>query len=188
MEIEVRAGMPASVSAEDGGVRVSGHAAVFNERANIGGFFIETIAPGAFREAVGSDDVVFLINHEGLPLARTRSGTLTLREDEKGLYMETELNADDPDVQSILPKMQRGDLDKMSFAFRAEKEEWDESGDIPVRTITQVRLSDVSIVTNPAYSGTDIGLRSLDAHRKTNVRTNQNSRIKRALEARFKNA
>lgn len=188
MKHEVRAGNPAEVRAEDGGVKVSGHAAVFNERTDIGGYFVEVIAPGAFRDAIGRDDVVFLVNHEGLPLARTRSNTLTLKEDERGLYMETELNSDDPDVQSIIPKMERGDLDKMSFAFRAEKEEWDESGDIPVRTITQARLFDVSIVTNPAYDGTDIGLRSLDAYRQSKPNQNMRRKQLKAAELRDKTA
>jgi len=167
MKHEIRAGLPVEVRAEGSTIKVSGYAAVFNERANIGDMFEEVIAPGAFRAAIGRDDVVFLINHAGLPMARTRSGTLTLIEDERGLYMESELDPEDPDVRAIVPKMKRGDLDKMSFAFYPTVQEWDESGDLPVRTIREASLADVSIVTNPAYSGTDIGLRSLQAHRET---------------------
>lgn len=165
MTHEIRAGLPVEVRAEGQTIKVSGYAAVFNERANIGGMFEERIAPGAFRSAIGRDDVVFLINHEGLPLARTRSGTLTLKEDERGLYMESELDPEDPDVKAIVPKMKRGDLDKMSFAFYPTVQEWDESGDLPLRTIREASLADVSIVTNPAYSGTEIGLRCLQEHR-----------------------
>ncbi|UUP19513.1 hypothetical protein NTH_04016 [Nitratireductor thuwali] len=109
---------------------------------------------------------MFLINHEGLPLARTRSKTLKLSEDDKGLRMETMLDAEDPDVKSIIGKMRRGDLDKMSFAFRAEVQEWDDTQDLPLRTIKKASLFDVSIVTTPAYEGTEIGLRSLDQARK----------------------
>lgn len=166
MEREVRGGIAAEIRAEDDGIRVAGYAAIFNEEADIGGWFRERIAPGAFRDAIGRDDVVFVINHEGLPLARTRSGTLTLREDDRGLWMETILDPADPDVNSIVPKMKRGDLDKMSFAFISEVEEWDETGETPLRTVKQVRLFDVSIVTTPAYAGTSIGLRGLEAHRK----------------------
>lgn len=163
---EIRGGIPAEVRAEDDGIRVSGYAAVFNEEADIAGVFREKIAPGAFREALGRDDVVFLINHEGLPLARTRSGTLKLTEDDHGLRMETVLDPEDPDVRSIVGKMKRGDLDKMSFAFRAETQEWDEAQEPPLRTIKKASLFDVSIVTTPAYEGTDIGLRNLEALRK----------------------
>lgn len=165
---EVRCiGISAEVREEEGGgIRVEGYAAVFNQEADIGGWFREVIAPGAFTDAIGRDDVVFLINHEGLPLARTRSGTLVLEQDARGLKMSTTLDANDPDVKSIVGKMKRGDLDKMSFAFLPDVQEWDETGDTPLRTITKARLFDVSIVTTPAYDGTEIGLRSLEAHRQ----------------------
>ena len=61
------------IRADEDGIKVSGYAAVFDEETNIGGQFMEKIARGAFVDAVDRDDVVFLINHEGLPLARTRS-------------------------------------------------------------------------------------------------------------------
>lgn len=170
MKREIRGGIPAEIRADDDGIKVSGYAAVFNQEADIAGMFREVIAPGAFSEAIGRDDVVFLVNHEGLPLARTRSGTLTLREDEKGLYMETSLDPEDPDTKSIVGKMRRGDLDKMSFAFLPEKQEWDDTQEPPLRTITQVALYDVSIVTTPAYDGTEIGLRSLEKHREKQAR------------------
>jgi HK97 family phage prohead protease len=165
MKYEFRAGAPAKIEADGDTVKVTGYAAVFNQQADIAGMFREQIAPGAFAKAVKRDDVVFLINHEGLPLARTRSGTLKLSEDEHGLKIETELDLTDPDVNSIVPKMKRGDLDKMSFGFIPVKQEWDDSGDIPLRTIVEASLFDVSIVTNPAYEGTEIGLRCLQDFR-----------------------
>ena len=180
MKHEIRGGIPAEIRADEAGIKVSGYAAVFNQETDIGGMFREQIAPGAFTDAIGSDDVVFLINHYGLPLARTRSGTLTLKQDDKGLYMETTLDADDPDVKSIVGKMKRGDLDKMSFAFYPEKQEWDDTQDPPLRTITQARLHDVAIVTTPAYDGTEIGLRSLEKHRENQAKQkNFNAAAKR---------
>lgn len=154
--------LPMEVRAEGDDVRVEGYAAVFNEVADIGGYFRERIAPGAFRDAIGRDDVVFLFNHDPDTLmARTRSGTLQLEEDSRGLKISALLSPNDPDVNRIFRKMERGDLDKMSFAFRSEVEEWDDSGDVPLRTIRQASLHDVSAVTSPAYEGTEIGLRSL---------------------------
>ena len=180
MEIEIRGGVPAEIRAdEDGTIRVSGHAAVFNQDADIGGMFIERIEPGAFLDAIGRDDVVFLIEHQGLPLARTSSGTLQLSEDEIGLRMETILDHTDPDVARILPKMRRGDLSKMSFAFLAELQEWDDSDDIPRRTIKKAWLRDVSVVTYPAYDGTDIGLRMLEQHRKVAKKQNYSAAARR---------
>jgi HK97 family phage prohead protease len=167
MERELRAFAPAEVRADETGIKVTGYAVVFNQIADIGGYFREQIAPGAFTDAIGRDDVVFLVNHDGLPLARTRSGTLKLSQDEHGLKIETELDGDDPDVRAIVGKMKRGDLDKMSFAFTPELQEWDDSGDTPLRTIKKARLFDVSIVTTPAYEGTEIGLRALEKHRES---------------------
>lgn len=160
-KVEVREG-------HDGSIKVAGYAAVFNEETTIGGQFREMIAPGAFTNAIGRDDVVFLINHEGLPLARTRSGTLTLREDDRGLYMEAMLDMSDPDVRSIVPKMRRGDLDKMSFAFIPVRQSWSEDA-MPLRTVEEAQLYDVSIVTTPAYNQTEIGLRHKPAKKESLV-------------------
>lgn len=151
---------------------VEGYAAVFDETTRIGNYFEEVIRSGAFTNALKrNDDVVFLINHDGLPLARTRAGTLELKQDKKGLKMRAELDPTDPDVQRILPKMERGDLDKMSFAFFIEQETWtDRDGDdeLPLREITDLRLHDVAIVTTPAYEGTEIGLRGLNRYKEHN--------------------
>lgn len=160
---EVRAG-------EDGTITVAGYAAVFGETADIGGWFTEEIVRGAFKDAIPRDEVMFLINHEGLPLARTKSGTLRLSEDDHGLHMEAELDPTDPDVARIVPKMKRGDLDKMSFAFVPRKQVWDDTRDPPHRQITEAALRDVSIVSMPAYEGTEIGLRALQDHRRQEER------------------
>ena len=180
-EAEIRAlRAPVELRQEDDGpIRVAGYAAVFNEETNIGGYFTETIAPGAFTSAIErGDDVVFLINHEGLPLARTRSGTLKLTQDDRGLYIESELDPSDPDVRAIVPKMKRGDLDKMSFAFMPTKQSWDDRGEMPKRMIEDVQLFDVAIVTTPAYDGTEIGLRSLQKHREEKQKSQAARRLR----------
>lgn len=181
MNREIRAGIPAEIRADATGIKVEGYAAVFGQETDIGGMFREVIEKGAFSDAIGRDDVVFLINHEGLPLARTRSGTLKLSEDDRGLKIETTLDPEDPDVKSIAGKMKRGDLDKMSFAFSPEVQEWDESGDMPLRTISKASLFDVSVVTFPAYEGTEIALRSLAASRPTETAEEFRLRMKRKL-------
>jgi HK97 family phage prohead protease len=182
--------LPAEVRADENGLTVEGYAAVFGQETDIAGLFREKIEPGAFTDAIGRDDVVFLINHDGLPLARTRSGTLELTEDDHGLKIRSVLDESDPDVARIAGKMKRGDLDKMSFAFYPEVDEWDETGDVPVRTIKRAALHDVSIVTTPAYDGTEIGLRSLEASRSDRKQKNFSAarrrlRMKRDLAARL---
>lgn len=178
-EKEIRRGVPVEIrEGEAGEIKVAGYAAVFGEETNIGGMFTEVIERGAFKKAIGRDDVVFLINHEGLPLARTRSGTLTLAEDDHGLYMEAMLDQSDPDVRSIVPKMKRGDLDKMSFAFIPLRQMWDDSGKMPKRSIQEAQLFDVSIVTTPQYSGTEIGLRSLQQYREQKLKSQAARRMR----------
>lgn len=167
--LERRALAPFELRAEGETVKVVGHAAVFDQEANIAGQFREVIRPGAFARAILESDVPFLIEHNDLPLARSTSGTLDLSEDGVGLRIESDLDASDPDVQRIIPKMRRGDLSKMSFAFRATRQEWvdpEDDGDLPLRVLHEVELFDVSIVTNPAFEGTDIALRSLEAVRE----------------------
>lgn len=169
MEFETRSGLPVEVRAEnDGKIVVEGYAAVFDQPTDIGGIFTEVIARGAFRSALArGDDVEFLINHGGLPLARSTAGNLTMREDDHGLHIRAELDPSDPDVQRIVPKMRGKMLDQMSFAFNALDQEWFTPSDGPdVRTIKDVALFDVSIVNRGAYPTTSIALRSRDEARK----------------------
>lgn len=144
--------------AEDGTLRMAGYAAVFNE-PSLPLPFIEKIAPGAFRKTLTeTPDVRLLINHEGLPLARTKNGSMRLYEDEKGLYFEAEL-ADTQEARDLYTLVSRGDVDQMSFAFRVIRQKWND--DRTERMLTEVSLADgdVSIVTYPAYPATSVEAR-----------------------------
>ena len=142
------------------GNKIVGYASVFDTSYEAGGFR-EQIKRGAFRTTLaGKPDVVLLINHEGLPLARTRSGTLTLSEDSKGLRVEAQLEPGDPDVRALLPKLRRGDLTEMSFAFRATDDWWNEDRSARVIRAADIHRGDVSIVTHGANTVTSVSLRS----------------------------
>jgi|688.fasta_scaffold05233_32 HK97 family phage prohead protease len=144
--------------AEDGTMRLRGYAAVFND-ASVPLPFKETIAPGAFRKTLSeTPDVRLLINHEGLPLARTKNGTLTLSEDGRGLFMDAVI-ADTTEGRDLYKLVERGDVDQMSFAFRVIRQKWSE--DRSTRTLTEVSLADgdVSVVTYPAYPTTSVEAR-----------------------------
>jgi hypothetical protein len=159
-------------SQDDGTIRVSGYAAVFNKETEIGGLFRERVVPGAFRSAISrGDDVVFLVNHEGLPLARRSAGNLSLSEDSRGLKVEATLDGTDPDVQRIVPKLRNKLMSGMSFAFRAARDgqTWDYSGDgLALRSLTDFEfVQDVSVVNSPAYDGAEIALRSLEDARES---------------------
>lgn len=144
--------------ADGDGMRLAGYAAVFND-ASVPLPFKESIAPGAFRKTLSeTPDVRMLINHEGLPVARTKNGTLKLEEDDRGLRFEADL-ADTQEGRDIYELVKRGDVDQMSFAFRVIRQKWND--DRSRRVLTEVSLADgdVSVVTYPAYPTTTVEAR-----------------------------
>lgn len=153
--------------ADDGLLAFSGYASTFGEEYEMyggpdRGGWVESVDPGAFTKTLSAKpDVMLLVNHDGLPLARTKSGTLTLEADKKGLRAEASLDPADPDVEQLRVKVERGDLDEMSFAFRTIRQEWDE--DYERRTLLELALDrgDVSIVTYGANPTTSFDLRTL---------------------------
>jgi hypothetical protein len=184
MTAEVRA-----VDTNDGSLKIGGYAATFNSEAT-GLNFREVIAPGAFTRALASTDPVFLlVNHdmEGIPLASTQSGTLKLRQDNTGLYMEATLDPANPKAQELSSALRRGDMDKMSFAFTVSPD--GQTRDEGLRTIQDIeRLYEVSVVTLPAYDSTSVGMRKADesdlqlAKRKLQLKVKQYSLTKKVKD------
>ncbi len=151
----------------DGALTLDGWASVVEVTYDMG-WYEETIKRGAFTKTLSEQpDVQLLMNHEGLPLARTISGTLQLTEDNRGLHVSADLNPDDPDVQRLAPKVQRGDIDQMSFAFRVVKQQWlwieDDGEGMDQREILEVNIDrgDVSVVNQGANAATSFSLRDL---------------------------
>lgn len=166
-EIEKRSLIrPVEARADGDKNTLHGYAAVFGEAADIGGYFKEVLARGAFSKTLQSADVRAYFSHDrGRVLGRSSAGTLRLSEDAKGLAVEIDL-PDTTDGRDVRELVARGDITGMSFGFMVARQEWDETTDPPTRTIHEVHLSEVSVVSEPAYDGTSIALRSLDAARK----------------------
>lgn len=142
-----------------------GHAAVFNREAEIAGEFREQVERGAFARTIGIADVPFVRDHDASTvMARTSANNLQLSEDKTGLLVVApELDERDDDVRQLLVKMQNGNVNGMSFAFRTIQDEWDDKPEdegLPKRSLRELALYDVSAVTNPAYEGTDAAIRS----------------------------
>lgn len=140
------------------GRRLSGYAATFGTEARIADF-IETIAPGAFAESLAGRDILALVDHDPTRLlARTKTGTLRLSEDSRGLAFDLDL----PDTQAgrdVLALAERGDLGGMSFGFTLPRdgEKW--TGDR--RELRKVTLHEISVVSSfPAYDGTTVAARA----------------------------
>jgi HK97 family phage prohead protease len=146
----------AAEDAESDNMVLEGYAANFDTTTDLG-FFQERIARGAF-DNVLQDDVRYLLNHDGMPLARTTNGTLELRVDDNGLYTRAILN-DTQLGRDTYKAVKRGDISQMSFAFVIDEQEVDTEANL--RTVTKVkRLYDVSAVTYPAYPTTTLQARS----------------------------
>ena len=150
-EIEVRA--------EGDGMSFTGFASVFNSPSEDLGGFIEYVAPGAFKRSLQArNEIKLLWNHDsGEPLASLRGGTMQLVEDERGLKVTAQLpnTTRGRDVAELLRTKV---IDSMSFGFNVIKDSW--SADGRTRTLESVRLSEVSVVSFPAYTATTATVRS----------------------------
>jgi HK97 family phage prohead protease len=155
---------------EGEGKKLIGYASVFDSPSEPMPF-VEYVRRGAFAKTLNDGaDVRLLIDHEGVPLARTRSGTLMLEEDDRGLRVEAMLDPANPDAARVISAMKRGDISQMSFAFRTIKDNW--NTDRSVRELKEVQLYDVSVVTFPAYEETVAEIRSGQTPHKVAIITN----------------
>jgi HK97 family phage prohead protease len=137
----------------DGTVGVRGYAAVFDSEAHD-----EVIRPAAFNRSVAqADDVKLKVNHTGVPLARTKSGTMQIGVDDRGLWFDvSSLDMSNPTVQELVSAMRRGDMDQCSFAgYFLDAPRNSATG---IREVREVKLTDVSVVTDPWYEDTEADL------------------------------
>lgn len=143
---------------EDEKMEIKGYAVVFNSPETYG--YTEVISKNALDNAK-MDDVVLRYNHNDsfMVLARTRNGSLRLNRDEKGLFMDAILQDDITEHKNIFNAIKSGLIDKQSFAFTVEEDEYDYETD--TRTITKIgKLFDVSVVDQPFYNATDVSIAS----------------------------
>jgi HK97 family phage prohead protease len=167
LEIRTWSGQEARAEVTDAG-RIRGYAIVFRALSLDLGGFREMIAPEAVERTIREGtDVRALFNHnvDEKPLGRVKAGTLALSTDRRGLRIEI----DPPSWASgIVESIKRGDLDGMSFAFKALHDEWDLTATPPIRTVTDMEIREVSIVNFPAYPQTSVAVaqRSLQAHQE----------------------
>jgi uncharacterized protein len=155
-----------AITAEGGQLRkIVGRPAVFNALSEDLGGFREIIKPGAFKKTLSERNVKSLWNHDSnYVLGSVKSGTLSVREDEEGLFFE----ATPPDAtwaRDMMVSIDRGDVDQMSFGFRTINDEWAfqtiDGEEILIRMLLECELYEVSPVTFPAYPDTSVGLRSV---------------------------
>ena len=155
--------------AKDGeGPVIEGYFSVFNSDYPLWPGATEQVAPGAFAKSLageyGEGDVRALANHDTtLVLGRTKAGTLSLREDEHGLYGTININEQDSDAMNLYARVQRGDVSQCSFGFDIRDEEFIENPDGTCRWVLRdVVLYEVSVCTFPAYAETSVEARRND--------------------------
>ena len=146
------------------GLTLTGYAAMFDTPTRIDsweGKFDEQISRGAFRKTLRERMPVLQFDHGH----DSRTGSVpigaisALKEDKQGLHVTARLHDNDL-VKPIRDAIESGAIDGMSFRFQVVKDEWDESGDVPLRTIKEVRLMELGPVVFPAYASTSVGVRS----------------------------
>ncbi len=149
------------VRASEEGAFVEGYALVFDTEEVMyeydGIAYKEQIRSGALDSTL-MQDVVLNFNHGGKPVARTKNGTLELRVDPVGLFVRADLSGTE-EGRRLYEEVKGGYLDKMSFAFTINADEYNKEQHL--RTITEVkRIYDVAIVDIPAYESTSVQARS----------------------------
>jgi uncharacterized protein len=151
--------------------RIRGMAIVFDSLSvNLGGFR-EIIKPEAVDRTINEAlDVRALADHDSAKvLGRTRSGTLQLRKEKRGLAIIIEPDPEISYAKDLMRAVARGDVSGMSFGFRVLEDDWREDPEtgMPIRDVLDMRISEVSVVAFPAYEATDVMVsqRSLTALR-----------------------
>lgn len=148
----------------DNDLYIEGYFSVFNSEYPLWEGASEIVKPGAFTNSI-SGDVRALINHDtSLVLGRTKAGTLSLKQDERGLWGSIRLNRDDQDAMNLYARVQRGDVDQCSFGFEIKRETFVDLGGGKYRwEIEEVDpLYEVSVCTFPAYTETSVSARKDD--------------------------
>ena len=151
---------------DDGdGFTLEGYGAVFGTPTRIDsweGRFDEVIERGAFAKTISERTPVLQFDHgHDVATGSVPIGSIEeLREDARGLFVRARLH-DNARVEPIRQAIESGAIDGMSFRFRVTREEWDESGDTPKRSIKEVELFELGPVVFPAYQATTVGVRSL---------------------------
>jgi len=153
------------------GRTLHGFACVYGAESRDLGGFTESIEAGAFADVLAAEpDVYLTLNHDpSRVLARTTSGTLRIREEERGVAFEADLG-DGPTARDVRDMVKRGDLKGASFRFKVapDGERWEGER----RTLTRIgQLVDLSLATTPAYDGPAVELRSLPENTDTEEAT-----------------
>jgi len=165
MGIEYRIGTAAPAAKAD---KLTGMAAPFNSTTMIGKApfgFRETIKPTAWNNTIRNDDQVLLDNHDSSrPLARVSAGTMEVHAGRRGAMWEATPN-DTSYAQDVVKNVRANNYGGCSFSFEVVSDTWDyeTEDDIPLRTLNEINVREISVVTFPAYSDTTVSMRDVES-------------------------
>ena len=142
-------------------MKIEGYFVIFNSETKLFENYYEEISDKAFKD-IDLTDIRALADHDTAKvLGRTKSQTLSLTVDDKGLYGEITINKNDGEAVNLYERVKRGDIDQCSFGFNILNETMEQRADGTTKwTITEIELFEVSVVTFPAYSDTSVEARS----------------------------
>lgn len=156
------------LSLQDNGKKLEGYAVVYgsmSEEINEGGRrFREIIKPGAATQALRAKDIRAVYEHDPRQLlGRTSSGTLSLKEDAKGVFYSLDL----PNTRlgnDVREMVSRGDLRGASLDMRLRPSDhsWKRANGEIIHEINGFsRIAEITLTSEPAYAETSAVLRSL---------------------------
>lgn len=166
-KLELRLQEPSLETNDENEMIVSGYVNKTNQWSQVLGQrnkFVERISKGAFKRAIErAKEIRFLAEHDNEKiLASTKNGSLTLREDETGLWMSAKIT-DTSWGRDYHTLIKDGIIENMSFGMRVTKQKWDKRNDgISERTVYDLELTEVSAVKNPAYIQSTLNARSIE--------------------------
>ncbi len=119
--------------------------------------YYEIIARSAL-EGADMSDVIMQYNHAGKVLARQSNGTLGIEPLDQGLFIFADLSKSRA-AKDMYEEIANGLITKMSWAFTVLEDSYNK--ETRTRTILKIKkVYDISAVSYPANSGTEISARS----------------------------
>ena len=169
----------------DDGFTLEGYGAVFNQATRIDSYegrFDERIDRSAFEKTLSERTPVLQFDHGRDPATGTVPiGSIEeIRGDDHGLFVQARLH-DNARVEPIRQAIASGSVDGMSFRFQVIRDAWDESSEVPMRTLKEVSLLEVGPVVFPAYAGASVGVRSILATLPEDERASLIEEIRQAI-------
>ena len=152
---------------DDGSYKIGGYVNVTERESELlysakrSKWFNEVVKQGAFKRSLSSGrEIPLLLEHDYDKRLADTSNTLTLVEDQIGLRFDAEIRDKD-----VYDKVRSKQINNCSFGFRPIEQEFEDVSDVrEKRYLKDIELLEISLVENPAYAGSLVEVRNMNAH------------------------